>query len=534
MTDRSTTETPWPGAISAMARVAIMIALIAAIFAYTVGRGRRAAPITPPGYLRIDLESPPLSLDPRFAADPISLRIDELAFDGLVRIDAHGRFVGNLAQSFERPSPVTLKFHLRRGLHFSDERPLTARDVKYTYDSLLDPASASPKRAALAELASIAAPDGLTVVMTTKHPYASALDMATLGIVPMGTPPPGKDANRWPAASGAFQVASFTRGEAVVLTRNPDRPSDPGTIPGIAFEVVPNPTVRALELAEGECDLAENNIQPDLLGYLGMRPELTISQSPGIGYHYLLFNFRNSALRNQLVRQAIAYAISREAIIGSLYKGSARTATGILTPENWAYSGDVQRYTDDPFKASRLLDEAGYAIGPTGERDLKFVYRTTRERRRLADALKGMLARIGITLDVRSSETEDFYREVDKGNFDLVSLGSFSADPAHEYFTSFASKMTPPAGANFGDYVNAAMDRLLENSELALDPGMRREILAQVQKLAAADLPSFPLWWMNTVVVMSRGVKGFTPFPDGSLRSLAGVSLAPEGQQPQK
>ena len=126
-----------------------------------------------------------------------------------------------------------------------------------------------------------------------------------------------------------------------MLARNPDRAHAPGDIPGIVFKVVPDPTVRALELAEGVCDLAENNIQPDLLGYLGMRPDLVINQSPGSEYYYLEFNFRDPHLRDLRVRQAIAYAISREAIVGSLYKGTGRVASGMLAPENWAYNGDV-------------------------------------------------------------------------------------------------------------------------------------------------------------------------------------------------
>ena len=92
----------------------------------------------------------------------------------------------------------------------------------------------------------------------------------------------------------------------------------------------------------------------------------------------------------------------------------------------------------------------------------------------------------------------------------------------------FDSKMTPPNGSNRGGYSNPAMDRLLEQGEVTLDPGARREIYAQVQKIAATDLPYVSLWWMDNVVVMNRRVKGFTPFPNGSLRSLATVSLTPE------
>jgi len=527
MSETTSRQASWPGAIFAVARVAVVIALIAVAFDRVVGGRHRAAPSAPAGYLQVDLETSPGALDPRFATDAISSRTSELVFDALVRADAHGQFFGDLAESFERPTPTTLVFHLRGGLHFSDGRPLGARDVKYTYDSIVDPAFASPKRVALRELAAIAAPDDATIVMTTRGPDASALDMATIGVVPQGTPPPGKAGARWPAASGAFEIASFARDEALVLRRNPARPPAPGAIAGIVFKVVPDPTVRALELAEGVCDLAENNIQPDLLGYLGMRPELVINQSPGSEYYYLEFNFRDPQLRDLRVRQAIAYAISREAIVGSLYKGAGRVASGMLAPENWAYNGDVERYPYDPFKASRLLDEAGYPIGPTGIRDLKFVYKATPEGRRLAETIQAMLRQIGITLDIRTNEFATFYSDIQKGYFDLTSLDWVANDLTHQYYMIFDSRMNPPSGSNRGNYSNPAMDRLLERAETTLEPAMRRAIYAQIQKVAAADLPYVSLWWMDNVVVMNRRVQGFTPFPNGSLRSLANVSLAP-------
>ena len=527
MSETTSRQASWPGAISAIARVAVVLALVAVAFVRIVGGRHRPVPTAPADYLKVDLETSPIALDPRFATDAISARTSELVFDALVRADAHGRFFGDLAESFERPTPTTLVFHLRRGLRFSDGRPLGARDVKYTYDSILDPASTSPKRIGLRELAAIAAPDDATVVMTTRGPYASALEMATIGVVPRGTPLPGKAGARWPDASGAFEIASFARDEALVLKRNPSRPPAPGAIDGIAFKVVPDPTVRALELAEGVCDLAENNIQPDLLGYLGMRPDLVIDRSPGSEYYYLEFNFRDAHLRDLRVRRAIAYAISREAIIGSLYKGAGRAASGMLAPENWAYNGDVERYPYDPFKASRLLDEAGYPIGPTGVRDLKFVYKTTPEGRRLAEAIQAMLRRVGITLDIRTNEFATFYSDIQKGNFDLTSLDWVANDLTHQYYVVFDSGMTPPSGSNRGGYSNPAMDRLLEQAETTLDPAARREIYARIQKAAAADLPYVSLWWMDNVVVMNRRVRGFKPFPNGSLRSLASVSLAP-------
>ncbi|HVA40248.1 MAG TPA: ABC transporter substrate-binding protein, partial [Candidatus Binataceae bacterium] len=199
MSETTSRQAVWPGAIFALGRLSVVIAaVVAALAGLIAGCHRVPATRVPSGYLQVDLETSPLVLDPRFDTDAISAHADELIFDSLVRIDAHGNFVGELAESFERPTPTTLVLHLRRGLRFSDGRPLTARDVKYTYDSILDPATASPKRAGLEALASVSAPDGATVVMTTRRPYAPALEMAMIGVVPFGTPPPGKSGARWP------------------------------------------------------------------------------------------------------------------------------------------------------------------------------------------------------------------------------------------------------------------------------------------------------------------------------------------------
>lgn len=479
----------------------------------------------PRGFIQVDIETSPLTLDPRLATDAISARIDELVFDSLLRLDRDDRYISGLAESVERPAPDRLVFHLRRGLRFADGRQLTARDVEYTYNSVVDSRSLSPKRAALAEIESVAAPDDLTFVMTTRGSYAPALEMALLGVVPYGSALARRSRLVAPPGSGAFRVVDFTRDERVVLARNLKNATDDTGPRAIVFKVVPDPTVRALELAAGVCDFAENNIQPDLLGYLSARPNLRVERSPGTAYQYLAFNFRDPALRDLRVRRAIAYAIDREAIVVHFMRGAARPATGMLSPENWAYEGDVMRYRYDPAKAAELLHEAGYPAAPDGRRRLSFVYKTTPEGRRLGEIFQAMLARVGIRLEVRTNEWATFYADVQKGNFDLTSLDWVGITDPHHYYMVFDSKMTPPRGLNRGAYANPQMDRLLEAGEVTLDAASRRRLYGQVQKLAASDLPYLSLWWQDNVAVMNRGLVGFTPYPNGSLRSLADVTL---------
>ena len=126
-----------------------------------------------PPSLTFLIESSPTNLDPRFATDSQSQRLDGLLFSGLLERDNHMNFRGDLAESWETPNPVTYVFHLRHGVRFHDGRPLTSADVKSTFDFIANPANKSPKRGALRLLVSVETPDAATVVIHLSEPYAS-------------------------------------------------------------------------------------------------------------------------------------------------------------------------------------------------------------------------------------------------------------------------------------------------------------------------------------------------------------------------
>ena len=482
---------------------------------------RRTAAL-PSNYLAVDITTSPITLDPRIATDAISERVNELIYDSLLRIDHQGNFTGDLAASFERPSPLTVVFHLRHDVHFSDGRLLTARDVIFTYNSVLDPAILSVKRAGLAELASVRASDDYTVVMTTRRSYAPALGMGLLGIVPGGSSSPGRGTLSAPPGSGPFKLENFVRDERIMLTRNQFHTWLPGTISGVSLKVVPDATVRALELAEGICDFAENDaVQLDLLPWLAARPDLQIGRSPGTTYQYIIFNFRDPRLRDPRVRRAIAYGIDRAKIVHAMLKNAAQTATGMLTPQNWAYDSDVMRYPYEPAQSRALLEAAGY--GPA--HPLRLAYKTTPEGRRLAETLQAMLRPLGLILDIHANEWATFYSDLGRGNFAIAAGQWVGVIDPHQYEVIFASDQTPPHGANRGAYSNPRMDQLLAVGDTSIDPAVRKQIYAQVQKIAAEDLPYISLWWVDTVTVTNRRLQGFYPYPNGSLASLADVTL---------
>jgi peptide/nickel transport system substrate-binding protein len=483
-----------------------------------------------PGTIQVDLETSPMSTDPRFGTDATSSRINELIFDSLVRNDRNGQFVGRLAQSIEHLSPTKTVYHLNHGVRFSDGRELTARDVVFTYNSILAPDSMSPKRASLEELKSIEAPDDYTVVITVAHQYAPAVEIATEGIVPAGTPLPAQGSGAAPVGSGPFKMVVYSRDESLQLERNPYYPHPANAAQSILFKIVPDPTVRALELAEGVCDFSGNNIQTDVLPWLAAHRSLEINKTPGSTYRYLSFNFRNPQLRDIRVRRAIAYAIDRNAIVSDVLLGNGRIATGMLSPESWAYEGNVITYPYDPEKARQLLDQAGYPAGKDGMRGLRFEFKTSAEAARIGEIFQAMLQRVGIELTIRTLEFATYYADIQAGNFDLTSLQWVGINDPNQYYRVFDSKKTPPHGENRGYYSNPEMDRLVEAGKTTVDLEARKKIYAQVQQLAADELPYVSLWWVDNVAVMNRRLVGFEAYPNGSFRSLATLKLAaPDG-----
>jgi peptide/nickel transport system substrate-binding protein len=509
----------------------LFVQIAAAMLALAGCDGRRTA--RPPGTIQVDIEISPTSTDPRFATDATSSRIDELIFDSLVKADRDGQFVGHLAGSIERPTPTELIFHLKHGVRFSDGRELTARDVLFTYDSILAPESMSPKRASLDALKSIEALDDYTVAMTTAHPYAPALEMATEGIVPVATPLPSKADTVAPIGSGPFRMVHYVRDEAVRLERNPYYPHSPDAPRSILFKIVPDPTVRALELAEGICDFSGNNIEYDVLPWLARHRSLDVSKTPGSTYRYLSFNFRDPRLRDLRVRRAIAYAIDRNTIVNAMLRGTGRIATGMLSPENWAYDGNVTSYSYDPEKARHLLDDAGYPAANNGMRGLRIEYKTTPEGARMGEVFQAMLQQVGIDLTIRTLDFATYYADIQAGSFDLTSLQWVGVNDPNFYYMVFDSKKTPPHGQNRSYYSDPAMDRLVEAGAADVDADTRKKIYGQVQQLAAEELPYVSLWWVDNVAVMNRRLVGFDAYPNGSFRSLATLTLlVPDGGEP--
>jgi len=474
------------------------------------------------------IESSPANLDPRIGTDAQSQRIDALLFDGLVARNASFQFTPALAERWEQPNPLTLVFHLRAGVHFHDGRPLTARDVVWTIDSMRSGAIISPKAAAYASVGTIEAPDERTVVFHLKHAdnfLLTNLSTGATGIVPEGS---GKEFWQHPVGTGPFRFVSQQMDQDVVLERNPQSWAVVPKLERVRFAVVPDAITESLELEKGSGDVAVNSLPMDSLAVLAARPNLQIDETGGTEIQYLGFNLRDPMLKDARVRQAIACAIDRDLIIKTLLSGHARPALSLLPASHWAWTGDVARYDFDPARAAKLLDEAGYRPGHDGVRiHLTMKTSTLEDTRLLAAVLQQQLARVGIALDIRSYETATFLSDVRRGAFQMYSLRWIGGNEQPDIFTFvFATASFSPKGANRSHYSNARLDALLDDASQSGDVSHRRADYVEAQQILARDLPAINLWYPNMLVIHNRRLTHVVPSASGSYTFLETVELA--------
>ena len=475
-----------------------------------------------PSTVVMAVENSPTNLDPRIATDAMSERIGGLLFDALVRKDEHFQFQPWLATYWEQLYPLTWVFHLRSGVRFHDGRPLTAEDVAWTINSLVDGSLVTSKAGAFTNVLHAEAPDALTAVIRMKRPDSSLLfnlSDGLFGVVPRGS---GKDLGRAPVGSGPFRFVSQHQDDEVVIERNPEYWAGSPRISRIRFAVIPDAVTVALELEKGSVDIASNQLTLDTVHALQRRPGLAIETAPGSPVMYLNFNVARGPLADSRVRQAIAFAIDRAAIVHAAWRDQAMLAETLLPAGHWAAAADLPEYPHDLDRAQTLLQSAGYPASRDGTRlHLEMKISTDETTRLLAEILQQQLAAAGIALTLRSSEFGTFYSDVTAGRFQMYALRWIGSNEDPDIFRyAFGSDRMPPKGGNRGHYANPRLDALLTAAANTTDQPQRLASYLAAQRILAAELPAIPLWYPNNEVVHTTRIQGITPRPDGSFAFL--------------
>ncbi len=481
-----------------------------------------------PNTLVMLIETSPTNLDPRVGIDAWSERIDSLICDDLLSRGDDLNVAPGLAEKWEIPDPLTYVFHLHRGAKFHDGRLLTARDVKWTFDSLLQGKIRSTKAAVYKFVDRIEAPDDATIIFHMKEQDATLLwnlSDGAIGIVPAGS---GDEMTRHPIGSGPFKFVSAETDREIVLERNDDYWGEKAKLARVRFAVVPDETTEALELRKGSGDIAVNSLTPDTVLTLAREPNLSVDSAHGTRFAYLGFNLRDPILKDVRVRQAIAYALDRKPMVEYLWRGEAELARSVLPTQSWAYNGNVRVYDHDPEKAKQLLDAAGYPAVNGMRFHITMKTSTDANTRLMVAVMQQQLREVGIALDIRSFESATFFSDVIHGAFQMYGLRWIGGNEDPDIFEyAFHSAKFPPNGANRGFYSNPKLDALIDKARREIDPNARKPLYAEVQRILAEDLPYIDLWYLDNVLVHTRRVRNLKLNAAGNYDFLRTAELAP-------
>jgi peptide/nickel transport system substrate-binding protein len=502
-------------------------ALSIALCALSLGGCARPEAAAPAGAIVVGVRTGPNNVDPRLANDEASARVAQLMFNTLMEIGDDLNIKPMLAERLDQSDTLTYVVTLRRGVKFHDGHELTSKDVVFTYGQMLDPSFVSPFKGAFRSVTAVTATDDYHVEFKLREPFSAfPIQLAGLpAVIPVGS---GPDFGQHPIGTGPYRFVRYAVDDQVVLAPFPDYFNGPPKNAGIVIRVLPDDTMRGLELKKGSIDLVVNDLPPDIVHQFEGE-DFHIAKSPGLDYSYLGINMLDPVLKDKRVRHAIGYAIDRRAIVDYLRRGLARPATGLIPPQAWAYQPDIFQFTYDPYRARQLLDEAGYkdpdGDGPLPRLHLSLKVSNAEETRLQATVIQQQLRDVGIDLDVRSYEFATMYADVLKGNFQMFSLqwvGAAMVDP-DILRRVFHSTQTPPAGFNRGHYGNPDVDRLLDLAGTATSEAERKKFYGEAQKIIAEDAPYISIWNRTNVAVAQPTLTGLHLNAVGNFESLKDV-----------
>jgi len=484
------------------------------------------------GLLRVGLDVDADTLDPRLTNNTSGFRVRELVFNGLVAINPDFSPVPDLAEKWDNPDDKTWVFHLRPNLKFHDGSDLTASDVKFTYESVLDQTFNSPSRAFYLTVDKVDASDKNTVTFTLKAPFAPFLSYMDLAIVPQAAVQKlGADFGTRPIGSGPFKVDRWTTGDTIELSANDTFYAGRPNLDRVRLKVVPDNSARVVALESSDLDFVQSPVSPQDVARVQSGGKLKVDRTPAAGYTYINLNTADPILADKRVRQALSHLVNKQQIIDTIYKGIGKPASGPIVPGMWAFPPDVPAYDYSPDKAMALLEEAGWKAGSDGTRSkdgqkLSLTVRTHSEdpdRKQVIQVLQSEFQKVGIDATTNAVEFPAFFQDMQEGKFQVGVVGWLNlSDPDRATFRQFTSDGT----ANYGKYRNDQVDKLLKEARTTLDQSRARTLYADAVKQIADDAPYIFLQYQEYIAMHTPKLQGYQVNPVANWLSFKSVFLA--------
>ena len=500
-----------------------------------------AARRAPAGRVIVGLSQEPTVFNPLMVKIEVDDGVHFALFDALFRVDPQGVIQPNLAT--EVPSQanggisadgLSWRVKLRDDVRWHDGQPFTAEDVKYTLQLIVNPDFRAWRTLghALVRDITVVSPTEVTWRMEKAFsPYLAFLTetfMVPKHILEKEADPNRAAFNQAPVGTVAFKWGRRVAGDHVELVANPNYFGEGPYLEQIVFKYIPDVTVLYTQFKSGSVDLlGRQYITPDNYDEASKLRDRVVTKVPGPSVESIYLNLERPQFKEQAVREALYAAIDKQSIIDSLYYGVPSATETFMPQQSYYYNPSLPVQKFDLARAKKLLDDAGWVPGRDGIRAkggvrLAFTNSTTAGdhlREQVQQFLKQTLQQIGVEMTIRNLPAAviwgDFWAQ---SQFDSVIVGItflIGADP--DVTNRFSSRATPAKGgrgSNNAQYVNAEVDKLVDQGSATFEPEARRAIYRRVQELVRADLPFLPLYQSTTVHGMKRGIQGYRPNPN--------------------
>ncbi len=441
----------------------------------------------------------PTTLDPQAQGKMSCGAVTTQIYDTLVMLDENKQPVPCLAERWEQIDDTTFRFYLRDDVKFHNGDPLTAEDVRYTIErACSNPGSSSTFITFDPENTKVI--DDLTVEIKLKTPDASIFDTLNSqrgGIVcKRAVEEMGEDAfGRSPVGTGPYKLTDWVTGTELDLTANEDYWNGTAKTPNLVYKIITESASRVVEMETGGADLCLNVLASEVNRLQGTEG-VSVEMGPGYQYTTITFNMQDPVLSDIRVRQALVYAIDREAIVKAVYGETATVADSIMpTTLLGAKTYDPNLYDVD--KAKELLAEAGYQDGLT----INFVVQPLEEMQRITEAVQNMWKQIGVTTNVSTSEVAAYLAQ---GNTLQVGIRNGSAsDPASTLIIYDSA---------FGDRLNSnndELDAMLAHAKTLYNAEERAAAYNEICDYLWEARWSIPIAFKSTIYAVSDKVEGF-------------------------
>lgn len=497
--------------------------------------GEASEPAATGGTITVAVNREPDMLDPNVGSSRFDDQVHLNIFDTPLYRDADLNFVPGLVTewSVDESSTVwTLK--LREGVTFHDGTPFNAEALKFNFDRITNPETASRKAAGLLGKPTTTVIDEYTVEVAYEAPYGAFLDALStpvLGIVsPASVETYGADVGRNPVGTGPFRFVEWIAQDRIVLERNPDYAWAPPhmqnqgavAIDQLVFRIIPEDVSRVVALETGEVD-AIINLPREHVQRFQDDPAFGVERAVVAGSPAMMvLNGTKFPTDDVLVRQALAYAVNQDDLINAALFGIGILGYSPISSANPCYDESLESlYPYDPAQAQALLTEAGWAdangdaILDKDGQPLAVEYITFggAANRRTAEIIQAQLREVGVDLTIREMESPAIQAARQAGEHNLAWLTWLGMDPA--VMEVMLHSRNIGTGWNFSHYPSAELDALLEQGASEVDADARCDIYSQAQQLVMQESIIIPMYLQEQIVAYTSAIEGMTMSPHG-------------------